>query len=74
MQELQFVAARNLPILIVVVNNNSSGMILSRQRKRKSMHCLHTTTRGDTSLPHSKMLQPHMVSAITKKAVKISIK
>ncbi len=46
MQELQFVAARNLPILIVVVNNNSSGMILSRQRKRKSMHCLHTTTRG----------------------------
>lgn len=50
-QELQFIAARNLPILIVVVNNNSSGMILCRQRKRKSTHFLHTTAEGGYSPP-----------------------
>ncbi len=45
-QELQSIAANNLPILIVAINNNSSGMILSRQRRRKAMHYLHTTVKG----------------------------
>lgn len=46
MQELQFIATNNLPILIIVINNNSSGMIRSKQEKRNAMHFLQTTNKG----------------------------
>lgn len=50
-QELQFIFAKQLPIVIVVLNNFSSGMIKTRQIKGFNSKFLHTTLETGYSLP-----------------------
>ena len=42
-QELQYVAQHQLPILIVLINNHASGMIKDREQVKYG-RCVHTTT------------------------------
>lgn len=52
-QELQFIAARKLPITIILLNNFSSGMIRSREKVKygQDFFPLHTTLDSGYSVP-----------------------
>ena len=52
-QELQFIAVRQLPITIILLNNFSSGMIRSREKVKygKDFFPLHTTLDSGYSVP-----------------------
>jgi acetolactate synthase-1/2/3 large subunit len=54
LQELQFVASKNLPITIVVLNNMSSGMIREKQKLFSSY--LHTTLESGYSAPNFRLI------------------
>lgn len=51
LQELQFIAAGHLPVVILLLNNRSSGMIRSRQRRQHGTRLLHTTEKDGYSAP-----------------------
>lgn len=50
-QELQFIASHNLPILLVILNNASSGMIRSVEKRRFGSHFMLTTADSGYSVP-----------------------
>lgn len=51
MQELQFIAQRQLPVTVVVVNNFASAMIREREERQFS-HFVHTTLESGYSVPN----------------------
>jgi len=55
-QELQFLARGQLPIVVVILNNRSSGMIKSRQKKLFNSNFLHTTIDSGYSVPSFKAI------------------
>jgi len=55
-QELQVLANKQLPIVVVILNNSSSGMIKSRQKKLFNSNFLHTTTNSGYSNPSFKAI------------------
>jgi acetolactate synthase-1/2/3 large subunit len=55
-QELQFIANKNLPITIILINNFSSGMIRNEQKKRFSSHFVSTTLDSGYSTPNFKKI------------------
>lgn len=52
LQEIQFIASKNLPILIFVINNYSSGMIRDREEMKFSGNYLHTTLNSGYGCPN----------------------
>lgn len=55
MQELQFIAQHQLPILIVLMNNSASGMIKDKEKMKYGMY-VHTTVNSGYSNPNFKRL------------------
>lgn len=54
-QELQFLAQNNIPIVILLINNCSSGMIRQRENNKFS-YLLHTTLKDGYSEPNFKSI------------------
>lgn len=51
-QELQFLASNNIPLVVVLLNNFSSGMIRTREKQQFSNHFVHTTRSDGYSVPN----------------------
>ena len=51
-QELQFIAANNLPIIILLLNNRSSGMIHTHEKQKYGDKFVHTTLKDGYSFPN----------------------
>lgn len=50
-QELQFIAANSLPIVLLLLNNRSSGMIRSHEKQKYGSRFIHTTLEDGYSVP-----------------------
>lgn len=55
-QELQFIAANRIPVVILLLNNHASGMIRGREQKLFEGRTLHTTPADGYSAPDFRAL------------------